>query len=68
MKTKRFYFGALKIKSTCVTLSVLKPSGGLPADLKRLKKKTGIALINFEDAKVDLCKLQLWIHLSSAII
>lgn len=56
MKTKRYYFGALKIKPTCITLSVLKPSGGLPMDLRRLKKKMNISLINFEDAKVDLCK------------
>ena len=53
MKQKRFYFGQLKVKPTCITLSVLT-SSSLPSDLLHLKRSLAVRLVNFEDAKVDL--------------
>jgi len=54
VKTKRYYFGTLNVKSANVNLSLLKPTGGLPPDLYLTKKKMGFTLLNFEDANVDL--------------
>ncbi|XP_053397930.1 intermembrane lipid transfer protein VPS13D-like [Mercenaria mercenaria] len=56
VKTKRYYFGTLRVNQTCITLSMLKASGGLPPDLASLKKTMGIPLINFEDADVDIAR------------
>ncbi|KAH3833861.1 hypothetical protein DPMN_107177, partial [Dreissena polymorpha] len=54
-KTKRYYFGMLKIQPALITLSFLTPTGGLPTELYNIKKRKGIKkLPNFEDAKVKL--------------
>ncbi|KAL4233287.1 Vacuolar protein sorting-associated protein 13D [Mactra antiquata] len=52
VKTKRYYFGTLRLSGTCITLSMVKASS-LPQDLATLKQTMGFPLINFE-ADVDL--------------
>ncbi|XP_062579526.1 intermembrane lipid transfer protein VPS13D-like isoform X2 [Saccostrea cucullata] len=53
VKTKRYYFGLLKIHTSRVNLSMLTASK-LSADLKALKRDMSLPLVRFEDAKVDL--------------
>ncbi|GAB6019931.1 hypothetical protein CHUAL_001462 [Chamberlinius hualienensis] len=50
---KRYYFGNLKLVLEQVKLSVLT-SPKLPVDLKSIKAATGLTLIRFEDALVEL--------------
>ncbi|XP_052810385.1 intermembrane lipid transfer protein VPS13D-like isoform X2 [Mya arenaria] len=54
LKTKRYYFGILNVKAANVSLSVLKPAGGLSTELYSIKKRMGFTLLNFEDANVQL--------------
>uniref|UniRef100_A0A8W8ME86 Intermembrane lipid transfer protein VPS13-like C-terminal domain-containing protein n=1 Tax=Magallana gigas TaxID=29159 RepID=A0A8W8ME86_MAGGI len=53
VKTKRYYFGQLKIQSNQINLSMLTASK-LSPDLKALKRDMSLPLVKFEDAKVDL--------------
>ncbi|XP_041352246.1 vacuolar protein sorting-associated protein 13D-like isoform X2 [Gigantopelta aegis] len=50
---KRYYFGALKLNTNRITLSMVT-SSKLPPDLKAIKHAQSMTLIAFEDAKVDL--------------
>ncbi|KAL5009744.1 hypothetical protein ScPMuIL_012049 [Solemya velum] len=53
VKTKRYYFGILKINTSRVTLSMLTASK-LSADLESIKHALSVPLIRFEEAKVDI--------------
>jgi len=53
VKSKRFYFGTLKIATSRMSLSMMTASK-LSPDLQSIKKSMSIPLIKFEDAKVDL--------------
>ena len=55
VKSKRYYFGQLKINSSLITLSMITTSQ-LSPELRQLKKTMSIPLIRFEDAKVSLGK------------
>lgn len=61
VKTKRYYFGQLKIKSNQINLSMLTASK-LSPDLNALKRDMSLPLVKFEDAKVDLGKV--WISVN----
>lgn len=56
VKTKRYFFGQLKIKSNQINLSMLTASK-LSPDLNALKRDMSLPLVKFEDAKVDLGKV-----------
>ncbi|XP_071113916.1 intermembrane lipid transfer protein VPS13D-like [Haliotis cracherodii] len=53
IQAKRYYFGALKLNVSRITLSMVTTSK-LPPELKAIKHAQSTTLVAFEDAKVDL--------------
>ncbi|XP_060085097.1 intermembrane lipid transfer protein VPS13D-like [Ylistrum balloti] len=53
VKSKRYYFGTLKINTSRLSLSMVT-ANKLSLDLQHIKNATSIPLVKFEDAKVDL--------------